>query len=317
MRRFLSICSAVITLNWFGCGGAMASVSILDSQTSDLVDQANFSSSLIHSYHFFADEPSPLRTYCKAQKAYNNLEVSYDAAVARGDKLAAAVIGGALGRLGEELGHDEWLASDYFDGYESCFCLAFDDIVGPHSAFVDVQIGMTDYRPGVEDFTGNKRGGIVGIGAGWAFPATQQGAYGYVRLGVYDTTGSSTALFSSNSGYSAKTEWMTTGDAGLGIPIFDHIGARSSVGLAVASVRVTGPGGGSDEKLTWGPTIDAGLDYKINRRLKLTLDGRYTYLRDTNFNPVLGVNFRMSESIFIALAGIRYTFGNTAGDKTW
>jgi opacity protein-like surface antigen len=50
---------------------------------------------------------------------------------------------------------------------------------------------------------------------------------------------------------------------------------------------------------------------------KLTLDTRYTQLQETNFSPLPAVNLAVSPKIWTTMIGVRYTFGNTAGNRLW
>ena len=103
LRGLLVLGSAVITLSWLGCGGAaaIATAPFLDPHTSDLVHEARDLADHIHRHHFFDDEASTYEDHCEAHDRYDELSVSFDAAVVRGDIFAAQVIGDALADLGE------------------------------------------------------------------------------------------------------------------------------------------------------------------------------------------------------------------------
>ncbi len=285
----------------------------------------------LHGYHYYEDDSSPYRKHCAAHDSYDELSVKFDMAVATGDVFAARMIGDALVDLGEEISYDEYLEDKYYDGYDSCFCRFVDYILGDHSAFVDVQFGYSGYRWVVEDFDGTKWGGILGVGGGFAIPLTQR-FYGFVRVGAYETSDSRIDLFSPDSDFSARMQWLVNGEAGLvsarmqwlvngeaglGAPIFDRVGVRASAGFALADLKVIGPGGISDGKTVPGYTIDGGIDVKLAPKWKLTLDTRYTQLQETNFSPFPAVNLAVSPKIWTTTIGVRYTFGNTAGNRLW
>jgi opacity protein-like surface antigen len=318
-RHFLLWCIGIIALSWFGCGSGAAAIvtnPFLDPQTMALVHQAHGLAHHIHGHHFFDDEASSYEDHCEAHDRYNQLSAKYWEALYSGNLVAAKVIGDALGDLGEEMGYDEYLADEDFGGYDSCFCRVFDGFFGPHSAFLDIQYGYSGYRWGVEDFSGTQQGSLLGIGGGFSIPLTQR-LYGFVRLGAYDTFASRIDLFSPNSDFSARTQWLVTAEAGLGVPISDRFGVRASGGFALADMTVFGPGGVSDSKAVPGYTLDAGIDVKFAPRWKLTFDARFTQLQETNFSPLPAVNLAVSERIWATTIGVRYELGNTARNRIW
>jgi opacity protein-like surface antigen len=309
-RLFAGLCSGVVALTWLGCGSAGAIVQALDPNTAGLVREAHGLAEHIHDHHFFDGEPSTLEDHCEAHDRYDELEAKFDDAVLRGDILAAALIGDALGDLGDEIGGDEYLANKYYGGYVWCFCAIVDHIIGHHTSYAVVQYGLTNSQPGVEDFTGNGKSGVFGGALGFTIPATQDGSYGYGQLGIYAPRGQ-TDLFSAASGYSSRTNWLMTADGGLAKRIDSTpIYVRASFGLAWGQVEVNSPVG-SDRKLSWGPTVDAGLTWELDRSWSLDFDLRYVDLRTVDVNPAPGVKFPFNDKISWAMFGLRYRLGTT------
>jgi hypothetical protein len=307
-RYFLSLFSGAIALCWLGCGGASAQLPGVDPDTQALLDDAHWTAHDIDSYHYYDDEESPLSLHCWGNAVMDKLRARYIAALASGNTGAAFAIGLELGHLGEELATDEWYADDV-GGYPWCFCDNIDDIFRPHTAFIELQAGLANYRPGVEDFTGNSRSGFYGAAVGITFPATQYGTYGIVKFSGYDFTGSTT-LFSPGSGSTAKTNGAATFDMGLGRTIYDKFDAHASVGFAVADEQVTTPLGRAS-KLGWGFTGELGVGYAIDPLWSIQASARYITLQETNFNPSPGVNIPVRDNIFMYTIGVRRVIGST------
>jgi hypothetical protein len=309
MRKFIVWFSCVIAFSCLRCAGAWAQP-VLDPLEAHL-EEARAATHNLEAYHDTDREPSSYDDYCEANDVYNQLEHDFDAAIASGDVLAANALAPALDDLGEELGFDEYLFDEYgYDEEDSCSCEPFDWVFGPHTGFVEVYGGWSNYMSSPGDSAGYSSGTSWGGAAGITVPFPQQNTYGVFKFSGYDNSGS-TQIFGPSSPDRTRSPWVATADAGVGIRFKTiPINVELSAGVAVGDVEIQSlmP---TVRKTLVGPTFDAEVGYRISQKLTAFVNWRVVDFENPTFNLGPGVAFKDNQIDYMTTFGARWELGST------